>query len=210
MSKALPKDFVDVYVAALPHGVGLPTVTDGARAEEIAWVKNAELKAQKTFVWKLLEYALEHSLGSMPSDVRFSKTAEGKWLCDACCFSLSHSKDALAVAVSRNAVGVDIELLSPPRQGVVERVLTDEERAVWQSCKDGEAWQYLLTAWAKKESAFKCCGQGAYVPSKINTEENRFAVRTVEVAGQAYVLAVATQTPDAVRYLDEIDLAKLV
>ena len=52
---------------------------------------------------------MERSLGIKIKDLNITKTEHGRYVTDKIDFSLSHSKEALAVAISRASVGVDIE-----------------------------------------------------------------------------------------------------
>ena len=78
------------------------------RDEEILSCNNQTVKKQKFFVWKLLLKGLELS-GINADEIEFFKEPSGKWTADKIHFSLSHSKNALAVAISSSPVGVDIE-----------------------------------------------------------------------------------------------------
>ena len=89
--------FADLYIAPMPDA---PAGRVGC-AQRQARIDAAETETgrrQRYFVWKLLELALERSIGT--AQVAFFQEESGKWGCDRCHFSLSHSENAVAVAVS--------------------------------------------------------------------------------------------------------------
>ena len=71
-------------------------------------------------------------------------------------FCLSHSGRFAALAVSGEAVGLDLETVAPVREAVIRRVLTPEERR-WLA-DAGEAGFAFL--WTRKEAALKLLGTG--------------------------------------------------
>lgn len=92
-------------------------------------------------------------------------------------FSLSHSKNAVAVAVLTNArgekVGVDTELVSERILKLGARIAGEEARL---------SAEELTRIWTKKESAYKA---GTDIKSAF------FATKTHEVCGEKYVVTVA-------------------
>ena len=88
--------------------VPFPSTVPEERAKELSSIGNATVKREKEAVWGLLIAAIG-SLGTNPDDVTFGRTENGKWFCDKFFFSLSHSHGAVAVAISDNPCGIDIE-----------------------------------------------------------------------------------------------------
>lgn len=72
-------------------------------------------------------------------------------------FSLSHSEDYAACAVSRYPVGVDIQRVVPVRERVIRRFCTGEEQEWLASQPDQTTAAVLL--WALKESYLKASGE---------------------------------------------------
>ena len=99
---------------------------------------------------------LAQKLGCAPAEIPFTYTEAGKPLTDGAFFSVSHSGDVVACAVSDRAVGVDLEKLRPvpSRLG---RALDCEEAAE-------TFWQL----WTRREAALKCRGEtlGAWKRSR--------------------------------------------
>lgn len=125
---------VDVYVAGIPEQVNMRSLSCAEWEQEIGSEADHGLKIQKYCAWKLLEYALERSLGLHASELAFTKTENGKWMTEKCAFSLSHCRGAVAVAVSRAAVGVDIACLPPlSKDRFAEKIDTLPEKSYMQN-----------------------------------------------------------------------------
>ena len=135
--------------------------------------------------------------------LNFSKQDGGKWICDKCSFSLSHTEGALAVAVSRAPVGVDIEPISKDVSHIAERFLTDEEYSAYITA-EGDKNEQLLKVWTKKESLFKKSGGKALMPKTLNTLDStkKTVTKAVTVGADTYITSVATDTPERVRFFN--------
>lgn len=203
----MDKPLVDVYIAALGNGpVG--KVYPPARQERIDGSAGEHQRRQRYFVWKLLAYAMEKSFGIGLEEQTFSVDENGKWHCGACFFSLSHSRDAVAVAVSDRPVGVDIEGLErTPAPGLEKKILTEQEHLAWISLDEMQKKTYLLEKWCAKESLYKAGLCEKFSPRQIETEEYT-VTGTVTVAGQAYAYAVATQQPEQLQIFPPVELKK--
>lgn len=93
-------------------------------------------------------------LGTAQEDIRFSGNENGKPLCDGACFSVSHSGELVACAVSERPVGVDVEQIRPVRPALYQ-VLTPSEQAYVASGDPAERFWQL---WTMKEAWIKCFG----------------------------------------------------
>ena len=73
----------------------IPFICDGyvpeVRKKEIESCSNFKVKQEKFYIWKLLETAIKECYDVDPKEVVFKKQDNGKWVCDRCFFSLSHS-----------------------------------------------------------------------------------------------------------------------
>jgi 4'-phosphopantetheinyl transferase len=202
MFKKLP--IVDVYVAEIPAEGKLGKVYPRSRQEEIKAVKNEKVKREKYYVWKLLEIAIEKSLGFSASNMEFYKDKNGKWHSPTCKFSLSHSAGALAVAVSDGNVGVDIERIKikyPERAS--EYILTPKELCEYRLLREDERVEHLVFKWCQKEASFKLFGGEAYKPSSIELDGIFLDSRKLELENERYVLAVATDKKEDIRLFEE-------
>ena len=163
---------LDVYAAAIPPDLEVGSVCSPAREQLLRETAAPALKRQRYFVWHLLEYAAQHSLGLDPEALAFEKRPEGRWVCPDFFFSLSHTEDAVAAAVSRSPVGVDVESLpifarrfaSKPEHctDLLRRIAAPEELT---GC-DGREAETLLRLWTGKESLFKYRQDGVFVPAE--------------------------------------------
>ncbi|MBR5135234.1 MAG: lecithin retinol acyltransferase family protein [Clostridia bacterium] len=193
----------DVYVAAIPDGK-LGKVVPAARQEQIDQTTHEGLKRQRYFVWKLLEYALERSFGYKMKKMTFERDERGKWRCDECYFSLSHTDGAVAVAVSRTPVGVDIESTKRViNERAEEKILTSRERETFAALDEERRATYLLERWSAKESLFKRSDDAVFRPSAIETDREVYIGRTT-VGDERYQLTVATGDVNKLKFLDPV------
>lgn len=196
---------VDVYTAELPTDK-TDSVYSEQRTEYINSASNPLVKNQRLYVWKLLEYAINRSFGLKPSDVEFTKTEHGKWLCNKCHVSLSHSGGALAVAVSRKPVGVDIENAEKiMKEKLSERILTKCELESFKALTPDKKSEFLLEKWTAKESIFKKSEDNLFCPSAIETDTD-VKTMTVSVGDKNYLLSVCSNDVSKLRLYENIKL----
>ncbi len=152
----------------------LPLVSDQRRQQALAYkhlfgqfccLKSYELLLQ-----------LLASSGFRTPDAGFSTPDTGCWTPDAgCptflyneygaprlehgpCFSISHCKNAIAVAISETPIGIDIEHIRIARPELVERTMNEaEQQQIWESDQPNIAFTRL---WTRKEAVLKLQGTG--------------------------------------------------
>jgi phosphopantetheinyl transferase len=115
-----------------------------------------------------LRKTLSCYLGCAPEDVGLAVAPGGKPVLiarphnSALAFSLSHSGDALAIAISRHAVGVDVESLRPVRNAhaIARRYLNLDATTALENCAPEERDLNFLGAWTRIEAACKSTGWG--------------------------------------------------
>lgn len=203
---------VDVYIAAIPEGEPVNAALIGCkqRRSEIEKVSNERVKREKYFVWRLLEYALERSFGKRRNNLEFKKEQFGGWSAGDIFFSLSHSEGALAVAVSRARVGVDIELVGEKKDSrIAERIFTEGEMAEYNSLPEEDRAEYLIKAWTMKEAIFKSEGKDAFIPIEYDTLKGGTAANVEMIGGKMYSWSVATDTPEKIRVFRGINLSEI-
>jgi phosphopantetheinyl transferase (holo-ACP synthase) len=188
-----------IYLASLPISGVIPSepLCPPERQLEVEAVGDPLTKAQKYFVWRLLDYALQNSIGLDTSAVGLYRSENGKW-CTTCCeISLSHSKNALAVAVSDRPVGVDIELIAPPRSArFAARVLTPGELAELEALPDDRRTEFLISRWTAKESIYKRICREPFVPSVTVSDPRTEHTRRVNIGGRDFALSVSCESLD--------------
>lgn len=198
---------LDVYVAEILSNIQMRPLYPKERQDEVCACTCERVKREKYCAWRLLEYALERSLGKKLRDMEITKTENGKWVSPHVEFSLSHSHNAVCVAVSRKSVGVDIELLQSKinTERFCERILTDREAEIYEKQTSGQL-EFLLTKWSQKESLFKLSGEKSFSPKEQDTQKGNVVSKTLTVAGEDYILSVASETPERLRVFEKISI----
>ncbi len=198
---------VDVYLAKLPdRDVGQPLACP-VRQAEVEAITNQQVKREKYYVWKLLEYGLERTFGLKSKDLTFTKNPNGGYKTEKAEFSLSHSGGALAVAISRGPVGVDVEdLAAPCRAGMPQRSMTQKEYAAYQDLPEAEKQAYFVRLWTAKEALFKASHSGSFDPAAQDTDVGLYRSFEKTVGDRVYALSVATATPERIRVFENIQL----
>ncbi len=198
---------VDVYLAKLPERGIEEALSCELRQAEIESVSNETLKREKYYVWKLFGYAMERSFGIKIADLKFTREVSGRYSTDRGEFSFSHSKNVLAVAVSRNAVGVDIEPMDTKyTDGMARRIMNDSEYSAFETLQESEKQGCFVKIWTAKEALFKASHNEAFHPSEINTESGGFCSYEKTIDGVKFALSVATNTPEKIRFFENIVL----
>jgi phosphopantetheinyl transferase len=177
------RPILDVYLSAVPDFVE-GTVTYPVRAEELEKTREPSLRAQRTLVWQVLEYALRRSFGLTPETAKLKRDKNGKWGGKNVYISLTHTPKAVAAAVSNAPVGLDIESPRECRrlEAMTARILTEKEAEGFPA-DDAEAF---LEMWTRKECIFKCAGGKTFSPGSIETSE--FTVKTLRLASPSELI----------------------
>ena len=198
---------IDVYVALLPNNEPCTSLLCRERQREIDGISNERVKREKYYVWQLLEYAIKNSLGADASRLCFTKGENGKWSCKDFEFSISHSREALAVAVSDRAVGVDVERIRVKNsERLSNYILTPCERDEYALICEEKREEWLIEKWCQKESIFKSQNKESFKPSEIETEKFFSCVKAFELKNERYILAVAASNEDKIKIFENIDL----
>jgi phosphopantetheinyl transferase len=206
--KSLP--LLDVYVARIPSDeIDLSSIASAKRRAYIEAASNESVRRERYFVWRLLEYAVQRTFGKRLADLSAVQTASGAWQLEGVELSLTHTDGVVAVAVSRSAVGVDIEHEATERvEKLAGKILTESERVELDAITAPEgARSYIIERWCMKESIFKKSGEGAFVPSSVDTARGGALVRRISVGTESLVLAVASDHPDRLRLYEDVDIS---
>lgn len=187
------KTFVDAYFAEIPEDGKIEEVSAVARNAEIIRCKSEKTARQKYYVWKLLEQAFLRSFKKSLGEFSPYKDRFGKWRAEGAEFSLSHSGNVVAVAVSSAPVGTDVEMFLPERfeKRLADKILTESERIEYSAADPQKKPVYLAGQWSKKESVFKILG-GKTVISRIETKKFETFCEIVTVGVYKYVLSAAS------------------
>ncbi len=198
--------FADVYVAKMPDEIGNDLLFPPERQNEVLACANDRVRRQKYYAWKLLGYALQYSCGLDMDVLTFDKEKSGKWTLPNCYFSLSHSHNAVAVAVANRPIGVDVELVSGRKKEILQKTLTAAERTEYETLPSHTKIEYLIKTWTQKESFFKMTGDGVFRPSKIVVDKSVVLTQKIQISGEEYALSVAAKNVTDVRWFEQIDL----
>lgn len=175
--------FISVFVRKLPWDTS-KRVASIERQSYIDSCSNDRVRNQRLFVWKLLEEAIEQSLGMDPHNIVFHSD-DGRWWCEEFCFSLSHTGDIVAVALSDTPVGIDIEYRNNDKfdRISVDRICIDSELI------DGVD---IPSLWTAKEALFKKSYRKIFRPREINTTQQFNACYDLSIGDQKLIMCVAS------------------
>lgn len=104
-------------------------------------------------------------------------------------FSISHCKSGVAVAIGESPVGVDIESIRTPGNGLIEKVMNDDEQ-VWIAAQSDLAVAFT-TLWTQKEAVLKLRGTGIIDDLKNVLVGHTERLSTIVNKEHNYVLTIA-------------------
>ncbi len=198
----------DIYVARIPEHIDTSArLYPKERDDEVRKVSSAEVMRHKYYAWRLLERALLRTFGYKIDKINFSKDERGKWSADSLSFSISHSGDYVAVALSRRSIGVDIQLIDKPKdERFARRVLSHGELEHYYMLSPTERPDFLITEWSIKEAIFKSLDDGIFSPSRIDTDKHRTASQIINLDERRYVLSACGEDIDCIRIIYDVKL----
>ena len=198
---------IKIYVARLPQVECDAPLSCVERQNEIKSISNERVRREKYYVWKLLEYAAEDSFVKDVSKVRFVKSKHGKWSCKEFEFSLSHSTEAIAVAVSDNSVGIDVERIRVKRsKKIAEYIMTEREYFEYLEVPDEKSEDYIVRKWCQKEAVFKTQNKAHFKPREIEPAEYFCVTKDFDIGEEKYILAVAARSRQQTEIIELFDL----
>ena len=137
----------------------LPLVSEQRRAQALQF-KHAfgQYACLKSYL--MLQDLLREHYG-IEGDLVFSYNEHGKPMLKEVSnihFSISHCKEAIAVAVADRPVGIDVETLRVPSEALAERVMDEGEKLRFDISDTPE--DFFSALWTAKEAVMKCRGTG--------------------------------------------------
>jgi len=118
-------------------------------------------------------------------------------------FNISHTRSAVAVVISAEEVGVDIERIIKAPFGVARRCFAKDE-IDYIFCDDVNSTKRFYEVWTKKEAYVKNMGKGLSIPT------NSFSIFEIKqpifsYERNDYIIAVCTRSIDKIinRAIDE-------
>ncbi len=161
--------YTEVWLAKVPERADADGVLPEARLKYINDAKDERLRRSRICDWKLLSTLIYARTGLGMDKLAFWQSPSGKWLCDRCWFSLSHSDDYVAAAICDAPVGVDVE--QPGRRSKddwlrIKRgfMNSDEHKLL----RGGSEETDIAAVWTRKESLYKRMGEGGFSPRGVS------------------------------------------
>lgn len=192
-------DGVIVYISKIREDTKITKLFTAERNTEIEATANARARLEKYSVFKLLELAVSEELKIDIEDAKIFKNQNGRWTSPYFDFSLSHSKNAVAVALSKKSVGVDIEALSGKNYtGLAKKYLSPAEYREYEVLSVDEKERYFLSKWTSKEALFKSKNEAQFLPRDVNAKGCDVLTQTMEIDRDKYVLSVASENKNII------------
>ena len=109
-------------------------------------------------------------------------------------FSLSHSNGIVALTISKEEIGLDIELIKDVKDNLARRIMNDEEYMIYQNLDKQNKKVYFFEVWTSKEAYIKKLGTKITLnPSNIMIDED-ILLKHTNISGNEYMIAVTNAT----------------
>ncbi len=161
------------------------------RAELLARYRNEAARRQGALAYLLLCRALREDFG-IPEPPVFAFGEHGKpFLAEHpdLHFNLSHCLSAVACAVSRSPVGIDIESVRKARPDLVSRTMNAAEAQRIFSSPDPD--REFTVLWTRKEAVLKLSGRGIVDDMRSVLTTTSSSVRLTTTVRDAYIFSEA-------------------
>lgn len=130
---------------------------------EIENISNEVRKKERIISRFLLE-----TLVGKKVEVKYADS--GKPFCDGMHFSISHTKNFVAVIVSNKPVGVDIEYKSDRIFRITEKFMHPDELKTLSECSEKQ--KFALICWCAKETVYKIIEENGVDFAEMNCKVN--------------------------------------
>lgn len=130
---------------------------------EIESISNDVRKKERIISRFLLETLVGRKI-----EVKYADS--GKPFCDGVHFSISHTKNFVAVIVSNKPVGIDIEYKSDRIFKITEKFMHPDELKTLSECSEKQ--KFALICWCAKETVFKIIEENGVDFAKMNCKVN--------------------------------------
>jgi len=121
------------------------------------------------------------------SEWRYNEHGKPYWADGKRCFSISHCKEGIAVAVADEEIGIDIEAVRHADDTLIERTMNAAERELI----NGDA-RVFTRLWTQKEAVLKAIGTGISGFEQLQNvlaENTAYEVQTIEKEKYIYSIA---------------------
>ena len=191
----------DITFASLSRYIGL---LPAQRQEKIQRYR-FEADKLRSLVAGLL---IRHTIGDVP--IRYGE--HGKPYANGICFSVTHSGNAVAVAVDDHELGIDAEMIADEsRLKIADRFFAPNERAYVNEAEDKAL--AFTRIWTRKEAYLKCTGEGIATDlSAFDTVSEPLDGRIVTYDMDGFCLSVCSEQAIGEKgiYISELELKYLI
>lgn len=153
-------------------------------------INNDKVIRQKKSAYGLLKIAVKEILGINENFQNFAKTKQGKPYTSDYYFSISHSDNIVAVAISKCEIGIDIECISKDRKwDLLKRKIVNEneKNIILNSAEE------IISLWTKKEAYFKLVSGDLFVPKNIDISNKIIkSLENIKDKEKSYILSIAS------------------
>ncbi len=185
------QNVIDVYISKLNKN--LKEFFPDFLKEELKTITNKKVIEQKTTAYSLLNFGAYNSynLELTPSDI--TRENQGKPVCKYFEFSISHSNDLVVVALSKNKVGVDMELMKENRdiEVIKNKYFLEKEKE-----------ENFYKVWTEKESAFKFLNKKGLHLKDIDVSKYNYKTYEILSDEKNYLLCVCSKKLDVVNIIN--------
>ena len=167
---------------------------DNKRLEKIKKSTNQLFIKEQLGSNLLLNDILENNYFLDPKEIEYIYNESGKpYLKDKnLYFSLSHSNGIVALTVSKEEIGLDIELIKPVKDALAKRIMTETEYNIYSSLDKNKKITYFYEVWTSKEAYVKKLGTAITLnPSNIEIDED-VLIKRITIDNNEYMLAVTS------------------
>jgi 4'-phosphopantetheinyl transferase len=169
-------------------------ILDAAEQARAGKFKSDLLRKRYVEVHGRLRNILAKTLNELPEKISIKIADHGKpYLADTpeLAFNLSHSANAMVIALSRDCqLGVDVEGCKPRTSmaALVDKCFAEEEIAYWNQLPEAQKTLEFYRIWTRKEAFVKATGHGIGLGLNhcvINPENQTEFLRVPAKCGQA-------------------------
>lgn len=165
---------------------------DKRRLERIKKSKNTLVIKEQLGSHLLLTDVLENTYFQEIDKIEYIYNESGKpYIKDSSLyFSLSHSNGIIALTVSKEEIGLDIELIKDVKDTLSRRIMNDLEYNTYQSLNKESKKIYFFEVWTSKEAYIKKLGTSITLnPSNISIEED-VLLKKINISSNEYMIAL--------------------
>ena len=109
-------------------------------------------------------------------------------------FSLSHSNGVIALAVSKEEIGLDIEIIKDVKDNLALKVMNEAEYNIYKGLSKNDKISYFYEVWTSKEAYVKKLGSALTLnPSNINIDTD-VILKNINISNSQYMIALTDAT----------------